>query len=375
METSIQDFVHKYALLGCVQCGKCTGGCPVSLRAHLNVRQMVYKAIIQKESEDYEKKRLWDCTTCSTCNIRCPKGVKPADLVMGMRGAMVEEGRLQPSLRDALESTLKHGNPWGKIREKRSEWTEGMEIKNLSRGDEAEILFYICCTAAFDPRVQDVAKALAKILKSAEVDFAILGNEENCCGSEGKRAGEEGLFEILVEDNSELFSKYQINQILTLSPHCYNSLKNEYTEVDLEVQSHPQFVAKLIEDKKLVFSNSVEKVVTYHDPCFMGKQNKVYDEPRKILTSIPKIKFLELDRIRERSLCCEGGGGRMWTESEASGERLAEVRVKEAVSIGAEILATSCPFCILTLEDAAKTTGNEEIIKIMDVVELAACAI
>lgn len=347
----------------------------MSMRAHLNVRQMVYKTIIRRESEDYEKKRLWDCTTCSTCNIRCPKGVKPADLIMGMRGSMVEEGHLQPSLRDALESTLKHGNPWGKIREKRSEWTEGMEIKNLPRGDEAELLFYICCTAAFDPRVQEVAKALAKILKSAKVDFAILGNEENCCGSEGKRAGEEGLFEILVEDNSELFGKYQINRILTLSPHCYNTFKNEYTEIDLEVHSHPQFVAKLIEDKKLVFAGSVEKVVTYHDPCFMGKQSKIYDEPRNILTSIPKLKFVELDRVRERSLCCEGGGARMWMESEASGERLAEARVKEAVNTGAKILATSCPFCLLTLEDATKTTGNEEIIKVMDVAELAACAI
>jgi Fe-S oxidoreductase len=345
------------------------------MRAHLNVRQMVYKAIIHRESEDYEKKRLWDCTTCTTCNIRCPKGVKPADLIIGMRGAMVEEGRLQPSLRDALEATLKHGNPWGKPREKRSQWSEGMEIKDLSCGDKAELLFYVCCTAAFDPRVQGVTKALAKLLKSAKVDFAILGNEENCCGSEGKRAGEEGLFEILEEDNSELFKKYEVNQILTLSPHCYNTFKNEYREVGFEVQSHSQFVSKLIDDKKLVFAGSVEKVVTYHDPCFMGKQNKIYDEPRNILASIPKLKFIELDRVRERSLCCEGGGARMWTESEASGERLAETRVKEAVRTGAEILATSCPFCLLTLEDATKTTGNEEVIKVMDVVELAASAI
>jgi len=375
METLNQDFVHKYSLLGCVQCGKCTGGCPVSLRAHLNVRQMVYKTIIHRDSEDYEKKRLWDCTTCSTCNIRCPKGVKPADLIMGMRGAMVEEGRLQPALRDALEATLKHGNPWGKIREKRSEWTGGTDIKNLSRGDKAELLLSVCCTASFDPRVQEVAKALAKILKSAKVDFAILGNEENCCGSESKRVGEEGLFEILVEDNSELFKKHQINQILTISPHCYNSFKNEYTGIALEVQSHPQLIAKLIEDKKLTFSTQVEKVVTYHDPCFLGKQNSVYDEPRKILTSIPGVKFVEFDRARERSLCCEGGGGRMWTESEAKGERLAEMRVREAVSMNAQVLATSCPFCLLTLEDATKTTGNEETIRVMDIVELAVCAI
>lgn len=374
MEILTQDFIHKYALLGCVQCGKCTGGCPVALRAHLNIRQMVYKVFIHRELEDYEKKRLWECTTCSTCNIRCPKGVKPADLVIGMRGAMVEEGRLQPSLRDALEATLKHGNPWGKIREKRCEWAEGVDIKDFSRGDEAELLLYICCTAAFDPRVQEVARALANVLRNAKIDFAILGDEESCCGSESKRAGEEGLFEILEEENSEILKKYQVSQVLTISPHCYNSFKNDY-RLDFKIHSHPQFVAKLIEERKLLFSKSVEKVVTYHDPCFMGKQNKIYDEPRNILKSIPELKFVELDRVRERSLCCEGGGGRMWTESEASGERLAETRVKEAVSMGAEILATSCPFCLLTLEDATKTTGNEENIKVMDIVELTASAI
>lgn len=376
MEIEGQTFAEKFDLFGCIQCGKCTGGCPISLKSSLNIRRLVYEAIMRESNESiFEMPALWDCTTCATCSLRCPKGVEPADVVIGMRSLLIEEGRVQTTIRDALESIFKNGNPWGRIRDKRSEWQEGLKIKNFSEGQSAKILYFVGCTPAYDPRLQAAAKSMVKCFDRAGVDFGTLGNEETCCGNEVRRMGEGGLFEMLVEDNSSLFKKYRIEKMVTTSPHCYNTFKNEYSGIDFQVQHYTQFVSELIKQGRLTFSKELEKVVTYQDPCFLGKQNDIYDEPRMIIESIPGVKFLDMDRSRERSLCCEGGGGRMWVEASYTGERLAEVRVKDAVSMGAEILATACPFCLLTLEDAVKTTGNEEKIQVKDIMELVAEAI
>ena len=371
-----QSIANKYDLYVCIQCGKCTRGCPVTLRSALNIRRLVREATLHYNTETiYEHRELWDCTTCSTCTIRCPRGIKPHELIMAMRAALIEEGRVPVTIRDALEGVFKHGNPWGRNRIKRAEWADGLGIKNITQGDEAEVLYFVCCAASYDPRVQEVAKAIAKTLSVAGVDFGILGNEENCCGSEVRRMGEEGLFEMLVENNLKLFHDYDISKIVTTSPHCYNIFKNEYQDNQLEVEHYSQYLARLISEGNLTFSGEINKVVTYQDPCFLGKQNGIYDEPRSVIKAIPGITFVELDRSRERSLCCEGGGGRMWVEASDSGERLAEIRIREAVDIGAEILATACPFCLLNLEDAAKTTGYEEKIQIRDIAELVLMAI
>ncbi|MFC1932795.1 (Fe-S)-binding protein [Chloroflexota bacterium] len=376
MSDAQQSIAEKYELFGCIQCGKCTGGCPVTLKSALNIRRLVRAATFQDSLEPiYDQKELWDCTTCSTCTIRCPRGIKPHELIMGIRSALIEEGRVPVTVRDALEGVFKHGNPWGRIRSKRSEWANDLEIKNFAQGDKADVLYFVCCVASYDPRIQEVAKALTKILSKAGDDFGILGNEETCCGNEVRRMGEEGLFEMLVEDNLKLFHSYDISKIVTTSPHCYNVFKNEYQDNKLEVKHYTQYVAELISQGKLIFSNEVKKVVTYQDPCFLGKQNQIFDEPRSIIRAIPGITFIDLDRSRERSLCCEGGGGRMWVEASDSGERLSEIRIKEAVDIGAEILATACPFCLLNLEDAAKITGYEEKIQVRDIAELASMAI
>ena len=361
--------------MGCIQCGKCTAGCPVSLKSALNIRRLIHEITVNRPEAIYEQKELWDCTTCSTCSIRCPRGIKPDELIIGIRAALIEEGRVPVTARDALEGVFKHGNPWGRIRSKRSEWATGLGIKDVSQGDKVDILCYIGCTASYDPRVQEVAKSLVKSLSKAGIDFGILGNEENCCGNEVRRMGEEGLFEMLVEDNSNLFHGYGISQIVTICPHGYNVFKNEYQDTNLEVKHYTQYVADLIDQGKLTFSSEVKKVVTYQDPCFLGKQNNVFDEPRSIISAIPGITFVDLDRSRERSLCCEGGGGRMWVEASDSGERLSEMRIRQAVDIGAEILATACPFCLLNLEDAAKTTGYGERIQVKDIMELVSMAI
>lgn len=378
MEPLEQTIAEKFELYGCFQCGKCTGGCPVSLKSKLNIRRLMIEGILGRITEKIsEREELWDCTTCKTCTLRCPRGLKPMDLIIGMRGSLVEEGHIPKTIIEALESVYKQGNPWGKQRNKRTEWTkslpEEIRIKDFSQGDQAEYLYFVGCTPSFDPRIQEVAKALVFALKKAEVDFGILGNEEQCCGNEVRRMGEAGLFEELVEGNMQRFESHQIERVFAMCPHGFNVLKNEYPQGKFEVFHTTQVLAKSLEEGKLPLRKEIKKVATYHDPCFLGKQNQVFDEPRILLSAIPGLTFKELDRSRERSLCCEGGGGRMWVESSSeSGQRLAEIRVQDAVELGAEIIATSCPFCVLTLEDAVKTSGNEEKIIVKDVMELLA---
>lgn len=359
-------------LYECIQCGRCTGGCPVSARSLLNPRKLVYEALLGTRFVPAERTEIWECTTCATCAERCPKQVKPVELVRALRSAVVEGGRIKPSVRDALESTFMHGNPWGRAREKRTDWMGDLSIRILQEDEQTDLLYFVCCTVSYDPRVQELARAMVEILQRTGIDFAILGNEERCCGNEVKELGEEGLFKIVVAPNIEQFSRFEFPLMMTTSPHCFHAFVNAYPKQRFEVVHYTQLMSRFIDEEKLTFKGELTKRVTYHDPCFLGKQNKIFDEPRHILQSIPGLEYLEMDRSRERSLCCEGGGGRMWMESEGSGERLAEIRVRDAVSMGAEILATACPFCLLTLEDAVKTTGNEEKIQVRDIVELMA---
>ena len=371
METRVDTFIERYKLLECIQCGVCTGSCPVSIKNDLNVRRLMRDIALHRDIEVPPEGTLWSCTTCSTCETRCPKGLAPVDTIVGLREITVEEGRIASTIIDALESIYKHGNPWGRIRSRRSEWTDGLKVRHFSDG--ADILYYVGCTAAYNPRMQRIARAIVKVFDAAEVNFGTLRNEESCCGDPAYSMGERGLFELLVEDNKALFEKHRVEHIITTSPHCYNVFKNKYGSISFEVQHYTQYITNLIDRGILPLSEKIEKTITFHDPCFLGKQNQIYDEPRKIIESIPGIKFVEFDRSRERSLCCEGGGGRMWID--VPGERLAETRVREAVDIGAEILATSCPFCLSTLDDAVKTVGYDDKIEVMDVIEIVSKAI
>jgi Fe-S oxidoreductase len=366
-----QELAQKHKLLECIQCGMCTGSCPVARKANLNVRRYMREVSANGKLTIHPQNELWSCTTCSTCGIRCPKDLNPYDFIIDIRSMAVEEGQIATTLRDALESTFKNGNPWGRIRSKRSEWAQGLSIKHASQG--VEFLYYVGCTPAYDPRVQSVAKSLANCFSKAGVNFGTLGDEENCCGNEIYGIGEKGLFDFLVEENMKLFNKYNITQLVTSCPHSYHSFKNRYNQTSVKVLHHTQLLADLINNKKLTFSKELNKKVIYHDPCYLGKQNGIYEEPRNVIESVPGVKLVEFDRSRERSLCCEGGGGRMWVD--IPGERLSEVRIKDAVAAGAEILATACPFCLLTFEDAVKTTGCEGKIQVMDIAELICQAI
>jgi Fe-S oxidoreductase len=366
-----QELVQKHKLLECIQCGMCTGSCPVARKANLNVRRYMREVSAGGKVTIHPQNELWSCTTCSTCGIRCPKNLNPYDFLIDIRSMAVEEGKIATTLRDALESVYNNGNPWGRIRAKRSEWAQDLNIKHCSQG--VEFLYFVGCTPAYDPRVQSVAKSLVQCFNKAGVNFGTLGDEENCCGNEVYGIGEKGLFDFLVEENMKLLNKYNIKQIVTSCPHSYHSFKNRYNQPSLKVLHHTQLLADLIDSKKLTFAKELNKTVIYHDPCYLGKQNGIYEEPRKVIQSIPGVKLVEFDRSRERSLCCEGGGGRMWVD--IAGERLAEVRVKDAAKAGAEILATACPFCLLTFEDAVKTAGFEGKLQIMDIAELICLAV
>lgn len=364
-----EAFVEQFGLAACIQCGKCTGGCPVSPKSALNPRALVYQMLRGEDFELVSREELWDCTTCYTCGLRCPKGVKAVDLIIGLRGQWIESGKIPTTLRAPLTATLNQGNPLVLPREDRSLWADGLNLKEMAEG--VDVAMFTCCENAYDPRVQPMPRALVNVFRAANVNFGTLGLEEQCCGSEIRRIGESGLFEYLRDDNLEKFHAAGVKKMVTTSPHCYNVYKNEYGDTGIAVEHYTQEVAHLIAGGKLKFSKKLDMTVTYQDPCFLGKQNGIYDEPRAILKAIPGVKFVDMDRSRERSMCCEGGGGRMWLEGTNKKVRLANDRVQQALETGANVLATACPFCFLTLSDAVIATGHENDIKVMDILQIA----
>ncbi len=367
----MQTFTEKYDLLGCIQCGRCTGGCPVTVRADLNVRQFVNDAYDEEKLEELARLAdIWDCTACHTCAVRCPKGLKPLEVLIGLRSIIVEGGKVEPTVRDALQSVLLEGNPWEKSRAARSDWMEGLDVKIADPEVPVENLFFVCCTIAYDPRVRMIAQNMVKILNKAGIDYAFLPEDESCCGSEVFTLGEEGLFEMQVEDNTEYLNEFEAKRIVTLSPHCFTTFKKQYPDLKSPVIHYTQFLADLLKEGKVAWKGEMAKKIVYHDPCYLGKQGDVYDEPRELLKNIPGAELVEFDRRRERSLCCEGGGGKMWVESESKKERLADMRIKDAKALEADIVAVACPFCVLTLEDAMKGLGYEEEMRVAEIMEL-----
>jgi Fe-S oxidoreductase len=368
-------YLERLGLFGCVQCGKCTAGCPLNYvtlsEEPFNIRTLVYDVLnADSEALASEKHNLWQCTTCSTCSIRCPKEVEPKDVVMNLRSILVEDGTLPPAIRDVLKSISINYNPWSLGKEKRAEWYKGLELKDAS---EEELCLYVGCTPAFDSRLQKVARSIVSVLQKTKTGFGIFGIEEICCGNEIKRLGDIWSFDALREANTEVFNGYEnIKKIITISPHCFNTFKNEYPGLNPEVVHYTQFFSSLTKQIQSVSSKDFNKKVAYHDPCFLGKQNSLYEEPRNILKSINGLELIEFDRNRENSLCCEGGGGRMWIEIEDAPDRLANIRVKDAVDMGVDVIAVACPFCLLTIEDAVKAMDLEDKLQVMDIMEIVA---
>lgn len=339
----------------CMQCGMCSGSCPESSITPFNIRKLVRKSLLQREIEE---SLPWYCTSCGECTLRCPRDVKPSEMIIELRASLVEEGQIPTTIQKALENTYVQKNPWGRPKPKRGAWTAELDFKVPHvKETQSKRLLFTCCIQAYDPRCMVIPLNVARIFNKAGFEFGILGAEESCCGNEIRRMGEAGLFEELQGQNAATFEKYGVKEIIALSPHCMNTLKNEYGDLGIKISHYTEPLAEMIEKGTVAPKTAYAKKVIYHDPCFLGKQNKVFDAPRNILKSIEGLQLLEFSWARENSLCCEGGGGRMFFEAEHPYTRNSERRVLEAVEKGAEVLATSCPFCVMTLEDPATEKG------------------
>jgi Fe-S oxidoreductase/nitrate reductase gamma subunit len=327
----------------------------------------------------------WYCTTCIACFDRCPVGISAADIARDSRAVMVESGRQVPrTIRDMLNNAGRHGNPWEPRGAKHFAWEQQLEARDFSVGDSAPLCFYTNNLSSGDARNQEVAKSLSRVLKAARVDFAILGKAEPYHGEEMRRVGEDGLFETLVEDNYTAFQEYGISNIVTASPHSFHAFMHDYPRLkgklklndapDLRVDHHTMLLARLLDSGSLQLTGKVEKRVAYHDPCYLGRHNGVYDAPRRVLKAIPGIQLVELPKAGRDSFCCGGGGGRMWLESETE-HRISELRARDAAVAGVDVLATACPYCMSNLTDGMKVAGLDDSIQVRDVVELVAEAL
>lgn len=358
-------------LTTCYQCGTCTASCPWGLFTGLRVRDMIRKA--QFGYEGFESEDLWKCVTCNTCVSRCPRGVEIIDLISAMRSIMAEMGSIPKSLRTAIASIKSNGNPWAGERTSRGDWAKNLDIKEMA--PNVEYLYFPCCTLCYDSRAKTVARSVAKLLKGANVNFGILPDKEVCCGDPSRSIGDFAQSQGLIADNSKLFKETGVKKIITSSPHCYYALKNYYQDLPgVEVFHHSEILAHLLNSSRLEFKKPVETKVTYHDPCYLGRHSGLYDPPREALKAIPGVQLFEMERTKEDSLCCGGGGGGAWLEVK-KGERFSELRIAEALQTGSSVLAVSCPFCILMLEDAVKTLNKEESIVVKDIAEIAAEAL
>jgi Fe-S oxidoreductase len=339
----------------CMQCGMCAGSCPESGITPFNIRTLVRKKQFRR---GIEESIPWYCTSCGECTLRCPRDVKPSEMIFELRAAQVEEGEIPVTIQKALENTFVQKNPWGRPKPKRGAWVGEQDVKVPHVKDtQSKRLLFTCCIQAYDPRCMVIPMNVAKIFQKGDLEFGILGAEEACCGNEIRRMGESGLFEELQGGNAAAFKKYGVKEIVALSPHCMNAMKKEYGELGIPVFHYTEVLDRMIREGALSFKAPYNRKVIYHDPCFLGKQNKIFEAPRNILRAIQGLELLEFTGYRENSLCCEGGGGRMFYEAETPYHRNSEKRVAEAVDKGAEVLATSCPFCVMTLEDPATEKG------------------
>lgn len=354
----------------CYQCGKCDTVCPWNKVIDFSVRKLVREATFGFPEIDREE--VWRCTTCGRCPAVCPRDVKQVEDMVAMRRMAVGYG-VSPSflrmVRNATTNLAAEGNPFVEERAKRDDWAKGFNVKPFT--EEMEILYFPGCYPSYDARLQKVAQATANILHKAGVEFGILGTKENCCGESIRKVGNEELFRTLAKENIKTFIDNGVKRILVSSPHCFHTFKNEYPEfmVNFEVVHITQYLHELITEGRLQINKEYNKVVTYHDPCYLGRHNGVYDEPREILKMIPGLELKEFFESREESLCCGMGGGRIWIDTDMA-ERFSNIRIEDAIGMGVEVLVTACPYCIDALEDSRLGLNYEDTIQVLDITEV-----
>lgn len=354
----------------CFQCGLCDAVCPWNRVREFSIRKIVRQAafgMTEIESED-----IWLCTTCGKCPAQCPRDVKQIDSLIALRRIATKYvvfPATVKSVRGISASLSSEGNPLNEERKDRAGWAEGLSVKTFT--EDMEYLYFPGCYLSFDPRLKKVARATVAILLKAGIDFGILGEKENCCGESIRKTGDEELYKRLAKENIKTFIDEGVKKIIVSSPHCYHTFKNEYPDfqVKFEIIHISQFISRLIDEGKLEIRKEYGKRVTYHDPCYLGRHNNIYNEPRDALKKIPGLDFTELPESKENSLCCGGGGGRIWMETPKE-ERFSDIRVEQAVDTGAEVLVTSCPYCITNFEDSRLTLDLEEKIQVMDITEV-----
>lgn len=355
----------------CFQCSLCATACPWNTVRSFIIPRMIRQA--QFGLADFGSEEWWLCTTCGACVRRCPRGVEITDVMRAARRMITEFGTTPASLRSAAASLGGVGNPLGEKRENRANWAKGLNIKDFAT--DTEFLYFLCCIPAYDPRLAGVVQATTALLQKTGANFGILGTRESCCGESIRQAGNESLFQHLTKSNIEAFTENGVKKIVVSSPHCYTTFKNEYPKLggNFEVVHFVEYLARLLKAGDLKFTKELKKKVIYHDPCYLGRHNDIYDEPREVLKSIPGLELVEFPEYRENGVCCGGGGGRMWMETK-KGERFSDLKIEQAIGLGANILVTACPYCLINFMDSLLTAGKSEALEIRDISELAAQA-
>lgn len=412
----IDQFTWKQLLDGyaCTECGRCHVNCPATLSGKpLSPKYLILKmrdhltevgdrflaaklaaatgipgsgvelAATSTKAEElpmlmgnvYSEDEIWSCTTCRACEQACPVYNEHVDKIMDLRRYMVlTEGKANAEINRAFQNLERQSNEWGQNRNTRADWAKDLNVRTMAEVDgQVEYLYYVGSACSFDPRNQKIAKAFVKLLNKAGVDFAILGNEEESDGDSARRLGNEFLFQALAEANVEIFKAYNVKKIVTTDPHAYNTFKNEYPEFGLEgveVIHATELLAELIDKGKLVPSKEVNEVIAYHDSCYLGRYNGIYSAPRYILERIPGVKIVEMERNKERGMCCGAGGGSFWKEELKGTDRINVMRTEQALETGCTVIGTACPFCMTMLIDGTKAKGVEDTVSTYDIVEL-----
>jgi Fe-S oxidoreductase len=354
----------------CYQCGKCDTVCPWNRVRKFSMRKLIREATFGLS--EIEKEELWRCTTCGKCPQRCPRDVKQIDDMVALRRMATGYGVFPSAVkpyRTIASGLTAQGNPFNEDRKTRADWAEGLSVKPFAEG--MDVLYFPCCYTAYDPRLKKVARATATVLTKAGVDYGILGAKESCCGESIRKTGNEQLFKKLAKENIKNFIENGVKKIVVSSPHCYHTFKNEYPEfkVNFEVVHVSQYLFQLITEGKLTLTKEYGKKVTYHDPCYLGRHNGIYDEPRGVLKKIPGLELEEMPETRVDSLCCGMGGGRVWAETEKH-ERFSNLRIEQAIELGAQEVVTSCPYCITALEDSRLVLNHADDIQVKDITEI-----
>jgi Fe-S oxidoreductase len=380
----------------CTECGRCQDACPafatgkplspksliLDLREYLKAYGPGLPGGHREKSggesrltgKAIKEETLWSCTTCMACMQECPVFIEHVPKIIDMRRFLVmEEGRLPETMQQALRSLEARGHPYPGASASRSDWCRGLNVRTLAGVGRADYLYWVGCSTALHARNQNTARAFSRLLQQAGVDFAILGEEEHCSGDPARRIGNEVLFEMLARRNMEALQSYEVKKIVTTCPHCFNTLKNEYPRfgASFQVYHHSQLLAELIQQGRLKPSGGSEAKVTFHDPCYLGRYNDTYEEPRKVIGAVPGVQVVEMQQHRERSFCCGAGGGLMWME-EPSDQRVNNKRAEHVLETGSDIVSVACPFCMTMLEDGLKARKSERDVRVLDIAELLA---